>query len=162
MASRSDEDLFLTWAELKFTHHERMVLFYSTFVALKRQDPAGLHRALIDDPRDMEEEGLFGGIVRDRDMLHGLRLLQDRGSGVIRLEARPYRGDKDGVPIWTAFLTKYKEGRDIDFFALEGRGLVSMACPRPKPFIFVSKYALPLTSDGEIALQFVERNGELH
>ena len=131
MASSSDAALFWTWAELKFIYHERMVLFYSTFVALKRQDPAGLPIALIEDSRDMEEDSLFVGAIRDGDMLHALRLLQDPGSGVLRLEARAYRSDKDEVPIWTAFLTKYKESRDRDIFYLESRGLVSMICPKP-------------------------------
>ena len=141
-----------------------MVLFYSTFVALKRQDSAGtgssLPTALIEDPRDMEEELLFGGTIRDRDMFHALRLLRDRASGVLRLEARPYRGDRDEVPIWTAFLTKYKDNRDRDIFGVEGRGVVSMICPKPKPYIFVPEYGLPLMSDGNFALQFVERDGE--
>lgn len=166
MASSSDDHPFWTWAELKFIYHERMVLFYSTFVALKRQDAAGstgLPTALIEDPRDMEEELLFSGTIRDRDMFHVLRLLQDRGSGVLRLEARSYRGDRDEVPIWTAFLTKYiREHRDRDFFSLEGRGVVSMICPKPKPYVFVPEYGLPLMSDGNFALQFVKRDGELH
>ena len=57
-----------------------MVLFYSTFIALKRQDSAGstgLPTALIEDPRDMEEELLFSGTIHDREMFHVLRLLQD-------------------------------------------------------------------------------------
>lgn len=142
-----------------------MVLFYSTFVALKRQDSAAagsLPTALIEDPRDMEEELLFSGVIRDRDMFHVLRLLQDLGSGVLRLEARSYRGDKDEVPIWTAFLTKYKDNRDRDIFNLESRGVVSMICPKPKPYIFVPEYGLPLMSDGNFALQFVRRDGEFH
>jgi hypothetical protein len=164
MASSSDDHLFWTWAELKFIYHERMVLFYSTFVALKRQDSAAagsLPTALIEDPRDMEEELLFSGVIRDRDMFHVLRLLQDLGSGVLRLEARSYRGDKDEVPIWTAFLTKYKDNRDRDIFNLESRGVVSMICPKPKPYIFVPEYGLPLMSDGNFALQFVRRDGKL-
>jgi hypothetical protein len=162
MASSSDDHLFWTWAELKFIYHERMVLFYSTFVALKRQDSAaaGLPTALIEDPRDMEEELLFSGVIRDRNMFHVLRLLQDLGSGVLRLEARSYRGDRDEVPIWTAFLTKYKDHRDRDIFNLESRGVVSMICPKPKPYIFVPEYGLPLMSDGNFALQFVKRDGE--
>jgi hypothetical protein len=163
MASSSDDHLFWTWAELKFIYHERMVLFYSTFVALKRQDSSAagsLPTALIEDPRDMEEELLFSGVMRDRDMFHVLRLLQDFGSGVLRLEARSYRGDRDEVPIWTAFLTNYKDNRDRDIFNLEGRGVVSMICPKPKPYIFVPEYGLPLMSDGNFALQFVSRNGE--
>ena len=160
MASSSDDHNFWTWATLKFINHERMVLFYSTFVALKRQDPAGLPTVLIEDPCDMEEEALFSGTIRDREMFHVLRLLQDRGSGVLRLEARSCRGDKVEVPIWTAFLTKYRDNRDREFFNLESRGVVSMICPKPKPYIFVSEYGLPLMPDGTFALQFVKRDGE--
>lgn len=161
MASSQDDQLFWTWAELKFVYHERMVLFYSTFVALKRQDLAGVPTPLIEDPRDMEEELLFSGVIRDRDMSHVLRLLQDRGSRVLRLEARSYRGDREEVPIWTAFLSKYRDDRDRDIFGLEGNGVVSMICPKPKPYIFVPEYGLPLMSTGDFALQFVKRDGEL-
>lgn len=160
MASSSDDQLFWTWAELKFIYHERMVLFYSTFVALKRQDPYGLPEPLIEDPRDMEEELLFSGDIRDGSMQHVLRLLEDPGSRVLRLEARSYRGDKKEVPIWTAFLTKYRDGRDRDIFNIERGGIVSMICPKPKPFIFVPEYGLPCMSNGDFALQFTKRDGE--
>lgn len=53
--------------------------------------------------------------------------LGNRGSCVLRLEARSYRGDRDEVPIWTAFLTKYKDNGDRDIVNLESRGVVSMS-----------------------------------
>jgi hypothetical protein len=162
MVDNSDDHFFWTWAELKFTHHERMVLFYCTFVALKRQDSASLPTALIEHPGDMEEEVLFSGIIRDRNMFHALRLLQDRGSGVLRLEARPHRGVMEEVPIWTAFLATYKDNGDRDVLNLESRGVVSMICPKPSPYVFVAEYELPLMPDGNFALQFVERDGELN
>jgi hypothetical protein len=160
--ARSHEDrAFWPWADLKFIYHERMVLFYSTFVALKRQDLAIVPEPLIEDPRDMEEEVLFSGITRDREMYHALRMLRDPGSGVLRLEARSYRGDKEEVPIWTAFLSKYRDARDRDIFNLEGNGIVSMICPKPKPYIFVQEYGIPCMSNGDFALQFSKRDGEL-
>jgi hypothetical protein len=161
MARNLSNLAFWPWAELKFIYHERMVLFYSTFVALKRQDLALVPEPLIEDPRDMEEATLFSGVIRDREMFHALRLLRDSGSGVLRLEARSYRGDKEEVPIWTAFLSKYRDERDRDVFCLEGGGVVSMICPKPKPYIFVQEYGLPCLSSGDFALQFLERDGEL-
>jgi hypothetical protein len=161
MARRHEDRAFWPWADLKFIYHERMVLFYSTFVALKRQDLAIVPEPLIEDPRDMEEEVLFSGITRDREMYHALRLLRDPGSGVLRLEARSYRGDKEEVPIWTAFLSKYRDARDRDIFNLEGNGIVSMICPKPKPYIFVQEYGIPCMSNGDFALQFSKRDGEL-
>jgi hypothetical protein len=162
MASSQDDSLFRTWAELKFVYHERMVLFYSTFVALKRQDSTPLPGPLIEDPRDMGEELLFGGVIRDGAMAHDLRLLQDHGSRVLRLEARAHRGEREEVPIWTAFLSKYRDEQDRDIFNLEGNGVVSMICPKPKPYIFVPEYGLPLMSNGDFALQFRKREGELN
>jgi hypothetical protein len=159
MARRHEDRAFWPWAELKFIYHERMVLFYSSFVALKRQDLASVPEPLIEDPRDMEEDTLFSGIIRDREMFHALRLLRDSGSGVLRLEARSYRGDKEEVPIWTAFLSKYRDDRDRDIFNLEGNGIVSMICPKPKPYIFVQEYGLPCMSNGDFALQFSKRDG---
>jgi hypothetical protein len=160
MARKYEDRVFWPWADLKFICHERMVLFYSTFVALKRQDLTSVPKALIEDPRDMEEDMLFSGIICDRDMYHTLLLLQDPSSEVLRLEARPCRGDKEEVPIWVAFLSKYRDDRDRDIFNLEGGGLVSMICPKPKPYIFVQDYVLPCMSNGEFALQFSKRDGE--
>lgn len=160
MASSRDNHIFRPWASLKFIYHERMVLFYSTFVALKRQDPHGLPEPLIEDPRDMEEELLFSGDIRDGNMQHVLRLFEDCGSRVLRLEARSYRGDKKEVPIWTAFLSKYRDACDRDIFNVEHGGIVSMICVKPKPFLFLSEYGLPCMSNGDFALQFTKREGE--
>ena len=159
-ASSQEDDLFWNWAELKFVYHERMVLFYSTFVAMKRQDSQAVPEPLIEDPRDMEEEVLFSGVIRDDGKSHGLRLLRDRGSRVLRLEARPYRGLREEVPIWTAFLTKYREGGDRDIFFMERHGIVSMICPKPKPYVFLSGYGIPLMQNGDLALHFAVREGE--
>jgi hypothetical protein len=160
MPVANEDGTYTAWAQLQFVYHERMVLFYSTFVALKRQDPTIVPEPLIEDPRDMEEEVLFSGVIRDREIYHALRLLGDPGSGVLRLEARSYRGDKEEVPIWTALLSKYRDARDRDIFNLEGNGLVSMICPKPKPYIFVQEYGIPCMSDGDFALQFSKRDGE--
>jgi hypothetical protein len=151
---------FTAWAQLQFLHHEHMVLFYSTFVALKRQDPTSVPAPLIDDPLDMAEDLLFSGIIRDQDMNHALRLLQDRDSRVLRLEARPHRGDKKEVPIWTAFLSKYRDSGDRDIFNLEDDGSVSMIFPKPAPYIFVQEYGLPCMPSGDFLLRFPVKNGE--
>lgn len=160
-ASSREDNVFWVWAELEFVYHERMVLFWSTFIALKRQDSRLVPGALIEDPRDMEEEVIYSGIIHDNGKSFALRLLQDRDSRVVRLEARPYRGVRDGVPIWTAFLTKYMDVGDRDIFALEPHGIVSMICPKPKPYIFLSDYGLPLMPNGDLALQLEERGERL-
>jgi hypothetical protein len=159
--ARSHEDRgFWPWAELKFIYHERMVLFYSTFIALKRQDLASVPETLIEDPRDMGEDTLFSGMIHDRDIYHALYLLRDPSSDVLRLEARSYRGDKVEGPIWVAFLSKYRDDKDRDFFDLEGDGIVSMICPKPRPYFFVQEYSLPCMSNGDFALQFSKGDGE--
>lgn len=159
-ASSSNEHFFWTWADLQFTHHELMVLIYSTFVALKRQDHRRLPEALMENPRDMAEESLFSGLLDDHGMQHVLRLLEDPSSRVLRLEARSYRGNKEEVPIWTVFLTKYRETHDRDIFNIEGGGIVSMISTNPKPFLFMPEYGLPCMSNGDFALQFTKREGE--
>lgn len=84
-------------------------------------------------------------------------------SGVYRLEAAPLRGNNIGIPIWTAFLTKYVEARDQDFFGLERNGaVVTMCCPKPMPFVFYPNYNLQMTRGGEYVLEFESRGGELY
>lgn len=139
-----------------------MVLFYSTFVALKRQDTTETPVELLEDPQDMDDEELFGGVIRaGNGMLHALRLFRCYGSGAVRLEARPFEGAMEEVPIWTAFLTKYVVQRDQDFLALENQSVVTMCRPKPEPFVFVSGYRLPQTADGNhYVLRFDSRQGE--
>lgn len=159
----SDRDGSLRpWAKLKFIYYERMVLFYSTLVALKRQDWKETPFELLEEPRDMDDEELFGGVIRaGNGMLHALRLFRCHGSGAVRLEARPFEGDMEEVPIWTAFLTKYVNQRDQDFLALESQSVVTMCRPRPEPFVFVNGYRLPLTPDGyHYTLRFDSKQGE--
>jgi hypothetical protein len=149
------------WANLKFIHYERMVLFYSTFIALKRQDLNETPELLIDSPAETQgEEEHYGGVIRDGRKRHALRLFECPGSGAFRLEARPYRGDREEVPIWTAFLTKYLQQKDTIFFLEEDKVTVTMIGLKPAPFVFVSEYTLPRTQDGDYVLRFNSREGE--
>lgn len=148
------------WATLKFIHYERMVLFFSMFVALKRQDLNETPKQLIDNPAEAQEDEHYGGVVCDGHKRHALRLLQCPGSGALRLEARPHRGDRQEVPIWTAFLTKYLETNDPIFELKADRVTVIMIGLRPAPFMFVSEYRLPQTQYGDYMLRFHSKDGE--
>ncbi|KAK6441416.1 hypothetical protein LTR95_002364, partial [Oleoguttula sp. CCFEE 5521] len=150
-ASSQDGHLKL-WAKLNFVFYERMVLFYSTFVAMKRQDSQDpLPTALIED-LDLREKQEFGGVIRDRDLRHALRLFRDTNSGVVRLEASALRGPREGVPIWTAFITRYSF--DPDWMALESGGIVTMAALKPPPYVFLAGYGLVRNRHGDYILQF--------
>jgi hypothetical protein len=151
------------WANLKFIHYERLVLFYSTFIALKRQDLNETPELLIDNPAEKQgETEHYGGVIRDNHKLHALRLFECPGSGAFRLEARPYRGGRDEVPIWTAFLTKYLQQCDPIFSLEADKVTVTMIRLRPAPFVFVSEYRLPQTQDGDYVLRFDNRDGEFN
>jgi hypothetical protein len=108
------------------------VLFYSTFVALKDQDASNLEtphpldrrtltssgrRAIVGDGDEefrvdaqddyvyLPNEEIYGGqIIFPPNKRHALRIYRDRSSGGARMEARPLRGPKTHVPIWTAFV----------------------------------------------------------
>lgn len=140
-----------------------MVLFYCTFVGLKRQDQRNVpDEHLLDifelgGPEGSLEREEFGGKVRDGDMQHALRLYYDRTSGVVRLEASPLRGPKQDVPIWTAFITKYAV--DPDHVAREGSRGVSFAALRPPPYVFLDDYRPPRNRHGEYCLEFTSREG---
>lgn len=140
-----------------------MVLFYNTFVAMKRQDRREVsHERLLDvlellKPPGSGEDVLFGGVIKDGDSLHALRLFQDRGSGVIRLEACAHRGPMENVPLWTAFVTKY--AADPDWASLEGKYDVTLVAIKPHPYVFLSGYHPPMRGS-EYLLQFDLSKGE--
>ena len=149
------------WANLKFIHYERMVLFYSTFIALKRQDHNETPGPLIDSPAETQgEQEHYGGVIRDGRQRHALRFFECPGSGAFRLEARPFRGGKGEVPIWTAFLTKYLQQCDPIFSLEDDHVTVTMIGLKPAPFVFVSEYRLPQTQDGDYVLRFNSRDGK--
>ena len=136
-----------------------MILFYSTFVAMKHQDDREpLPPALVEELNISEFEE-FGGVIRHGDMQHALRIFTDVSSGVVRLEASPRRGPKQDVPIWTAFITRY--AHDPDWLALENGGVVSMIALKPPPYVFVAGFSLPRNRRGEYLLQFDTTKGSL-
>lgn len=156
--ARKRDGSYKPWAELNFMLYERMVLFYCTFVAMKRQDDREpLQPALIEE-MNLREEPLFGGVLRDGRMQHALRLFVDRSSGAVRLEASPLRGEMADVPLWTAFVTRY--ANDPDWMALENGGVVTLAALRPPPYTFLVGYRLPVRKHGEYVLQFNDVNGK--
>jgi len=139
-----------------------MVLFYCTFVAMKHQDERSVpHDNLLDHlelGNDDGEAEIFGGQIKHGELRHALRLFKDRSSGVVRLEACALRGPKKDVPLWTAFITKYKH--DPDWAYYEGGGLVTLAAVRPPPYVFVAGYE-PLRRDrDELMLQFTTSDGK--
>lgn len=151
---------YVLWARLSFVLHERMVLFYCTLVAMKRQDQQFLPEVADEfelDRGPAAEEVLFAGQMKHGNMYHALRLWRDRGSGVIRLEAAAVRGPKKDVPIWTAFLTR--NAWDPDHVHFEGRGIVSLISLHPHPYVFVSMYEPPRKPSGDWILPFTSNDG---
>ncbi|EMC93005.1 hypothetical protein BAUCODRAFT_125942 [Baudoinia panamericana UAMH 10762] len=148
------------WAQLNFLLYERMVLLYCTFVAMKHQDQRGIpHDNLLDchelkgehERFEMEE---FGGVIMHRRMPHALRLLRDRLSGVVRLEACAYHGPRSDVPLWTAFVTKYARQGDAAWAEYCSDGVVSLAAIKPPPYVFLPGHEIPCSRDGEYLLHF--------
>jgi hypothetical protein len=143
-----------------------MVLFYCTFVAMKRQDRRPVeHDDLLDEcelegtPEVPEEELHFAAHVKHERMVHTLRFYQDRGSGVARLEASASRGPMEKVPLWTAFVTRYLNGGEAAWAEYQGDGIVNLAALRPPPYVFLSGYEPPKNRRDEYILQFVADNG---
>lgn len=140
-----------------------MVLFYCAFVAMKRQDGREVaDESLLDDRELTTDDGngevvQFGGKIRHGELLHALRLFQDRASGVVRLEASALRGPMKDVPLWTAFVTKYVG--DADWAQFERGGVVSFAAIRPPPYIFLAGYQPPKNDRDEYILQFTTIEG---
>ena len=141
-----------------------MVLFYSTLVAMKRQDRRQIsHDDILDHlelskPEGSGDEVQFGGVIKDGNLRHALRIFKDLGSGVVRLEASAYRGPMADVPLWTAFVTKY--AYDTAWAQLEPDSVVSLAALKPPPYVFLSGYHPPKRRH-EYLLQFDTRKGKL-
>nr|POE78680.1 hypothetical protein CFP56_62931 [Quercus suber] len=140
-----------------------MVLFHNTFVAMKRQDSRPVrHHALIDNDAlavgHYSDTELFGGRILSGSLQHALRVFKDPGSGVVRIEACPCRGPMKNVPLWTAFVTHYKN--DPDHVALETRHVVSFAALRPKPYLFLPWYEPPRNENGQYVLEFISSSGK--
>jgi hypothetical protein len=120
---------YTLWARLAFSDYERLVLFYSVFVSLKDQDVSNPDAApslarnpsrregrrreedsRVDAQEDyvyLPHEEIYGGqmVFPPRsNKRHALRIYRDKISGGARIEARPLRGPKNHVPIWTAFI----------------------------------------------------------
>ncbi|KAI6869557.1 hypothetical protein KC318_g17171 [Hortaea werneckii] len=150
------------WARLNFDFHERMVLFYNTFVAMKHQDRREiLHENLLDHLELRCEGGeyeIFGGAIKHGELRHALRLFKDRSCGVVRLEASALRGPMSDVPLWTAFITRYVGDPDWVFY--ESGGLVSLAAVRPRPYVFLSGYEPPHRGRDEYLLNFATSEGK--
>ncbi|KAH9811176.1 hypothetical protein Tdes44962_MAKER05909, partial [Teratosphaeria destructans] len=160
------EDLYRQWARLNFYHYERMVLFYCTFIAMKYQDERELPNRQLNDFCELSqppggEELLYGGVVRDGELAHTLRLFLDHGSGAVRLEASAYRGRMRDVPLWTAFVTRW--ANDPDWAGLEpgSRKIVSLAVIRPPPYVFLLGYMPPQNTQGQYIMHFVHQEANV-
>ncbi|KAJ4350250.1 Nuclear SAM-dependent mono-and asymmetric methyltransferase [Didymosphaeria variabile] len=146
--NREDGRLDL-WANLRFTLYERMVLFYSTMVAMKRQDntqaPPGLED--IFQPGEREE---FGGEIQDNSYLHAIRIFRDTDSGCVRFEATPRRGPLKTIPIWTAFVTQYIGHKSW----MKRVGPQTISFRELHPYMFTDGYKLPKGPSGRYQLTF--------
>jgi hypothetical protein len=161
---RRNGNRYVLWARLRFMLYERMVLFYCTFVAMKHQDPRPFSTLELLDNFELAEgynaeRELFGGCIRHGDLQHALRLFEDPGSGVIRIEACALRGPMKDVPLWTAFITR--NANDPDWAYHEGGGIVSLAVLRPPPYVFLVGYEPPRNPHDptQYLLHFTTRNG---
>ena len=145
----------INWASMKFTTIERMVLFASTFIAMRSQDsstrgpPPTVHD---DELRDETSE--FAGRILDSGFTHALRIWRDKISGSIRLQASVFNGELDRTPVWTAFITHFIASGDwcrrID------RRTISLA--DLKLHIFSDRYKPYLAPNGAFMLRFETRD----
>lgn len=135
--NRKDGQLDL-WARLRFSLHERMVLFYCTAVAMKRQDEYGIGEGLEDffDPGEKME---FCCEITDTVYRHTFRVFRDKDSGCVRFEATARRGPLKSVPIWTAFVTQYIGHRGW----MRRVGAATIQFRELHPYVFCDGYKLP-------------------
>lgn len=137
------------WANLRFTVYERMVLFYCTVVAMKRQDHVPTPQGLEDffQPGEKEE---YGGEIQDDNYLHAFRIFRDRDSGCVRFEATARRGQMKRIPIWTAFVTQYVGQRSW----MKRVGSSTIQLRELHPYVFCDNYTPPRGPSGKYQLTF--------
>ncbi|KAK5008409.1 hypothetical protein LTR28_004014 [Elasticomyces elasticus] len=132
---------------------KRMVLFYCTFVAMKRQDAVPILPHL-EDIFQLREEEEFAGKIQDDSYLHALRLFRDPLSGGVRLEGSALRGPMKNTPIWTAFVTLHLVSRSwLQWVESKVIWLKDL-----KPYVFCEGYSPPRARTGEFELRFTTRD----
>ncbi|OCK83881.1 hypothetical protein K432DRAFT_379096 [Lepidopterella palustris CBS 459.81] len=146
--NRADGKLDL-WANLRFTLYERMVLFYCTAVAMKRQDRVTTPQGLEDffQPGEKEE---FGGEIQDDNYLHAFRIFRDKDSGCVRFETTARRGAMKTIPIWTAFVTQYIGSKSW----MRRVGSSTVQLRELHPYVFCDGYTPPKGASGRFELTF--------
>jgi len=146
--NRADGKLDL-WANLRFTLYERMVLFYCTAVAMKRQDKVQTPQGLEDffQPGEKIE---FSGEIQDENYLHAFRVLRDRDSGCVRFETTARRGAMKTIPIWTAFVTQYIGSKSW----MRRVGSSTVQLRELHPYVFCDGYKPPRGNSGRFELTF--------
>ncbi|KAH9872050.1 hypothetical protein J1614_006310 [Plenodomus biglobosus] len=146
--NRKDGQLDL-WARLRFTLYERMVLFYCTVVAMKRQDQNGIPGGL-DDFFQPGEKMEFSGETIDARYLHAFRIFRDEDSGCVRFEVTARRGPLKTIPIWTAFVTQYIGHKGW----MKRVGSSTIQFGELHPYVFCEGYRVPKGSSGRYQLTF--------
>ncbi|CAN9084151.1 unnamed protein product [Alternaria alternata] len=154
--NREDGRLDL-WARLRFPLYERMVLFYCTAIAMKRQDQTGIAEGL-EDVFVPGEKIVFSGETTDNRYLHAFRIYYDTDSGCVRFEATARRGPLNTIPIWTAFVTQYV-GRS-DWMKRVGPDTIQFE--KLHPYVFSDGYRLPKGSTGKYRLTFTSSEDAKH
>jgi len=146
--NRQDGQLDL-WARLRFPLYERMVLFYCTAIAMKRQDHTPIAEGL-EDVFLPGERIMFAGETVDGKYLHVFRVKYDTDSGCVRFEATARRGPMKDIPIWTAFVTPYVGRSDW----MKRVGPETIQFEKLHPYVFSDSYRLPKGPTGKYRLSF--------
>ncbi|KAL9617797.1 MAG: hypothetical protein Q9160_007451 [Pyrenula sp. 1 TL-2023] len=148
----SDRSKVRLWATLKFSTIERLVVYFCTLLALRAQDAGRPIEDLGDGDLEGEVE-YFGGRIEDDGYEHALRVLKDRSSKAIRLQASVLKGEMKNAPVWTAFIHNH----------LKSRTWISRPTSAPCKFlfsdlrrhVFSSRYSPPVDRRGQHVISFI-------
>ncbi|KAI9798176.1 MAG: hypothetical protein M1833_004925 [Piccolia ochrophora] len=139
----------IPWATLRFPSYERLVLFYCTFIALKCQGPPDV-KISSDEYKIAGEIELHAWKIVDDDFQHALRIFKDKDSRGVRLQASVLSGELKGMPVWTAFITRYL---GVQSWMKRIRTKV-VQLKELRPYVFSSDYMPPRGKRGEHELRF--------
>lgn len=141
------------WVSMKFTTIERLVLFASTFIAMRSQDSVAKAPPPILDDQMRDEVCEYAGAIVDSDFHHALRIYHDKISGAVRLQASVVDGELDRTPVWTAFIT-HAIGSSAWCRQVDKR---TVALAELRPHIFSARYRPRLTPSDGFMLRFETR-----
>lgn len=145
------------WIRLQFPTMEVLMLFHSTFLALRSQDASASIPTSIHVRETLDEVCEFAGPIFANEVHYGLRLYRCSNAHQVRLEATVLGGVFDRTPCWTTVMKL--PGPLPQWCRLVDNRRATLALnffKDVKLYSFSASQKPPLNCDGALKFTFVE------